>query len=1314
MKLIYLILALTIPLVGFGQSTSCNIDYPGNDFENAEFGLHLKHIANDFDIAEGSIMTIEKIIPTIVNNISSADIFFYEDNNGQPGAVITSFAGVVPTSQTQVSSNYNLPWYEVELDLPSTVSFEGLTGGSKYWVGMIVSLGTDASSNFWEVRSNGPNAIMYSSLDQGATWTPNPSNYDGVFELIGSCGSPASTVPCQINEAGNDFENAEFGLHLKHIANDFDLAEGDIMQIEKIIPTLVNNIGTADIYFYEDNNGQPGTVITSFAGVVPTSQTQVSSNFNLPWYEVELDLPTTVTLEGLSGGSKYWVGMIVSLGTDATSNFWEVKSNGTTAFMHSSLDGGATWTPSPSGFDGVFQILGECVEDITPLPCEITEIGNDFENAEFGLHLKHVANDFDIAEGSTMSIDKIIPTIVNNIGTADIIFYEDNNGQPGTVITSFAGVVPTSQTQVSSNFNLPWYEVELDLPSTVTLEGLPGGSKYWIGIIVSLGTDATSNFWEVKTNGTTAVMHSSLDGGATWTPSPSNFDGVFQLIGNCIGDIVIEDDYCLFDVNVDVAPITLVSFAGIDNITSADPTAPAHEYYLNTQGDVEQVSEYTISVEGNTNGNFTSYFSAFIDWNQNGILDDAGEVYEIGTITNSTGVDGQNASTTITVPINAATNSTRMRIIKSQDSYSLDPCSSVDVGQAEDYSLTINEFQDIYCDVDVDINVNPITRVIFSDIDNTSSPDITSPNHEYFLNIEGNVEKGNAYEISVEGNTDGTETQYFTVFFDWNQNGVLDDNGEVYEIGTITNSTGTDGQQATTTIYIPLDIPVGSTRMRVIHWHFEYADDPCQTIAFGQAEDYTINVSEYINPYCEVVITDTVTPITNVTFAGITNASSADTSSPAQEIFVDINANVAQGNQYLIKLEGFTDGDNTHYFTAFFDWNQNGILDDAGEVYNLGTITNSTGVDGIELVKRIDVTTDALLGETRMKIIKSADGYPLDPCGEYTSGQAEDYSITVFDYCLPDIPLKAPITRVIFADIDNSSPSDPYTTPSYEPFLDIEANVLKGETYDVTLQGNPIWDMCFTVFIDWNQNGNLDDAGEVYDIDCVGWVPGGGDGELALGTIEVPLDAATGKTRMRVITNADSGYPLDPCGFYYYGQAEDYTVVVRENPLPDCEIECPDDILVEIPFGQSSTVVDYSVLFNCDNSDDVVLQITNGLPSGSEFPVGVTTVSFNIEHEGEVIDTCEFTVTVDDILNTENFEEDTFNIYPNPVKDLLNVSASKNINTIQIFDLAGKKVFSESPRNNEAQINLSSLVTGVYIVKLISDNSVNSLKLVKM
>lgn len=154
-----------------------------------------------------------------------------------------------------------------------------------------------------------------------------------------------------------------------------------------------------------------------------------------------------------------------------------------------------------------------------------------------------------------------------------------------------------------------------------------------------------------------------------------------------------------------------------------------------------------------------------------------------------------------------------------------------------------------YCGpITFEFDVEPITHVEVAGIANTTSPDVSEPAHEDYSGIIGNMIQGEDYAIALEGNTNGNWENFFTVFIDWDQNGVLDDAGEVYEIGTITNSTGTDGQQATGTISVPLTATLGETRMRVFKVYEVpngYVTDPCSLIQnFGQVEDYTIDVSE--------------------------------------------------------------------------------------------------------------------------------------------------------------------------------------------------------------------------------------------------------------------------------------------------------------------------------------------------------------------------------------------------------------------------------------------------------------------------------------
>ena len=167
-----------------------------------------------------------------------------------------------------------------------------------------------------------------------------------------------------------------------------------------------------------------------------------------------------------------------------------------------------------------------------------------------------------------------------------------------------------------------------------------------------------------------------------------------------------------------VEPITLVNFAGINN-TSAAATAgaTAHEDFTSISGNVVAGSSYTITLKGNTNGSYTNRFVVFIDWNQNGVLDNAGEVYQITqTILNSTGTDAIQATQSIAVPATAMAGNTRMRVKKifGTTNYLL-PCSGTSYGQAEDYTLTVSPATAAVSDiskVQAKVYPNPVVDVL--------------------------------------------------------------------------------------------------------------------------------------------------------------------------------------------------------------------------------------------------------------------------------------------------------------------------------------------------------------------------------------------------------------------------------------------------------------------------------------------------------------------------------------------------------------------------------------------------------------------------
>lgn len=163
------------------------------------------------------------------------------------------------------------------------------------------------------------------------------------------------------------------------------------------------------------------------------------------------------------------------------------------------------------------------------------------------------------------------------------------------------------------------------------------------------------------------------------------------------------------------------------------------------------------------------------------------------------------------------------------------------------YSFTANaQFPDPYCPVSYTNTIEPITLVQFAGIDNPTTATLgaaASPAHEDFTSMTGNVVAGLSYPIVLNGNTDGTWTNYFRVYIDWNQNGVFTDPNESYNIGTIYANNGS-GTPLSGNIAVPLTALGGTTRMRVMKLFNAYPAGPCSTTGnFGQTEDYTLEVA---------------------------------------------------------------------------------------------------------------------------------------------------------------------------------------------------------------------------------------------------------------------------------------------------------------------------------------------------------------------------------------------------------------------------------------------------------------------------------------
>ncbi|MEX1003518.1 MAG: T9SS type A sorting domain-containing protein [Crocinitomicaceae bacterium] len=73
--------------------------------------------------------------------------------------------------------------------------------------------------------------------------------------------------------------------------------------------------------------------------------------------------------------------------------------------------------------------------------------------------------------------------------------------------------------------------------------------------------------------------------------------------------------------------------------------------------------------------------------------------------------------------------------------------------------------------------------------------------------------------------------------------------------------------------------------------------------------------------------------------------------------------------------------------------------------------------------------------------------------------------------------------------------------------------------------------------------------------------------------------------------------------------------------------------------------------------------------------------------------------------STEEFEQITFQLFPNPAQDFVTLSSSHQLESVELFDISGKLLYTEkmSPAYQH-QLQLSNLPNGMYVVKAKTDS----------
>uniref|UniRef100_A0A7S2PMH9 Fibronectin type-III domain-containing protein n=1 Tax=Leptocylindrus danicus TaxID=163516 RepID=A0A7S2PMH9_9STRA len=130
---------------------------------------------------------------------------------------------------------------------------------------------------------------------------------------------------------------------------------------------------------------------------------------------------------------------------------------------------------------------------------------------------------------------------------------------------------------------------------------------------------------------------------------------------------------------------TRVIFNTIDN-ASGKPSGYSDYTSISTEVDLGQ--DYDLTVQANTDGNYTTHTIVWIDWNQDCDFDDANETYDLGIADNVPDGVTSLSPVTVTVPTDAVLGSVTMRV---STRYNSDPtpCQNGADAEVEDYTVVV-------------------------------------------------------------------------------------------------------------------------------------------------------------------------------------------------------------------------------------------------------------------------------------------------------------------------------------------------------------------------------------------------------------------------------------------------------------------------------------------------------------------------------------------------------------------------------------------------------------------------------------------------
>ena len=415
--------------------------------------------------------------------------------------------------------------------------------------------------------------------------------------------------------------------------------------------------------------------------------------------------------------------------------------------------------------------------------------------------------------GSTQTITwAVAGTTANGVNCANVDILLSTDG--GTTWSTILAGTPNDGTQAVSIPNTPSTTCRIMVKGTNHIFFDVSNANFTITSGVTDTTAPTAP--TLSASGTTQTTTSLLWSGATDNVAVTAYDvykdgvllGTTSTTSYAVTGLTASTTYSFTVKAKDAAGNVSVASNAVSVTTSAivvDTTAPTAP---------------TLTASGTTST------STSLSWS--GATDNIGvtgyDVYKDGVLLGSTSstnyaVTGLTASTTYSFTVKAK-----------------DAAGNVSVA-SNAVSVTTTANTITYCTASAtNTNDERIQKVQLGTINNTSTG---TAGYEDFTALSTNLVRGTSNTISVTPFWTATKyNEAYSVYIDYNQNGVFTDTGE-----KVWTKTGSQTTPATGSFTVPATATLGATRMRVMMKYSTAPTSPCGTYTYGQVEDYTVNIT---------------------------------------------------------------------------------------------------------------------------------------------------------------------------------------------------------------------------------------------------------------------------------------------------------------------------------------------------------------------------------------------------------------------------------------------------------------------------------------